>query len=162
MPDTIRSEADLLTLFQDNSSGDISAQDCRDFIVSADVGKRTVAINVYNSDQSVAVVEGKVGIPIPAGLDGFNVTNVLAVVHTPHVEGGAVDVMLRRRRNGSDVEVLSEPVTIGTNEYYANDGEIDPAADDVATGDLLYVDVDAVPFGFSASGLSVAISLQRA
>jgi hypothetical protein len=34
MPDTIRNEAALQTLFADNTTGDISPQDLRDFLVS--------------------------------------------------------------------------------------------------------------------------------
>lgn len=35
MPDTIRSLSDILALFADNTSGDISAQDLRDFVLSS-------------------------------------------------------------------------------------------------------------------------------
>jgi hypothetical protein len=63
MPDTIRSEAELLAQFADNATGNISAQDLRDLVVSAKVDEaQSLALPLDASDpeQIVNIPEGGV------------------------------------------------------------------------------------------------------
>lgn len=116
---------------------------------------RVAEIPVFQSDQSVATGDGKVGILITAGLNGFKVTDVIAAVHTKGITG-TTDIQLRRRRAGADVDVLSTKVTIG-DEWYASDGVVNDTNATLQTGDLLYYDIDAVHSGTAPLGLTVAI-----
>jgi hypothetical protein len=89
-------------------------------------------------------------------MNAMDLTAAIASVHTQGVTG-TTDVQLRRRRAGSDVDMLSTKITIGA-EYFAADGVIDTANDDINTGDQIYVDVDAIHSGTAPLGLSVTLS----
>jgi hypothetical protein len=117
---------------------------------------RGFCLAAYESSESVAVADGAIAFTIPAILNGLNLTAAIASVHTKGVTG-TTDVQIRRRRAGTDVDMLSTKITIG-DEYHASDGVIDTDNDDVATGDQIYVDVDAVHSGTAPKGLSVALT----
>ena len=68
--------------------------------------------------------------------------------------GGTTTVVLRRSRAGTDQNMTSTGVTIDYNAYTASDETIDTSYDDVATGDMLFIDVDAVTTGAAQKGLS--------
>jgi len=53
-------------------------------------------------------------------------------------------VVLRRVRAGTPQDMTSTGVTISYNEYTASDETVDASYDDLATGDSIYVDVNAV------------------
>lgn len=116
-----------------------------------------IATAVFLSNEAVVVGDGTNGIPIPAEMDGFNITDAVATVHDKGVTG-ATDVQIRRRRAGSDVDVLSTKITIG-DEFFATDGVVNATNDDLATGDILYIDVDAI-HTTAPNGLSVTITTQ--
>jgi len=48
MPDTVRTKSELLLIFQDNTSGDITAQDARDFIVTFFEGHAELTTNPHS------------------------------------------------------------------------------------------------------------------
>jgi hypothetical protein len=56
MPDTVRTIAQLLTLFADNTSGQISAQDGRDFIVTVEARTLGVPVRRLTTGASTALV----------------------------------------------------------------------------------------------------------
>ncbi|MHA2067891.1 MAG: hypothetical protein ACXABY_26300 [Candidatus Thorarchaeota archaeon] len=118
-------------------------------------GTRVVSIAPFQSDTAVATGDGLTAIPITAELNGMNIIDATAVVHDKGVTG-TTDIQIRRRRAGSDVDVLSTKITIG-DEFFAADGVVNTSNDDLATGDALYVDVDAVHSGTAPNGLTVAI-----
>ena len=119
---------------------------------------RMVAINIFDSATSVTVGSGINGIPIPAGLDGLELTDVLATVNTKGVTA-TTDVMVVRRRGGANVDMLTTPVTIG-DEFFANDETVNTSNDDLATGDEIYFDVDATHSGTAPYGLSVVCTFE--
>jgi hypothetical protein len=121
-------------------------------------GKKMFGINVFDSSQDVAVGDGAVAIPVPADFNGYELKDVLCTVHTKGITG-TTDVQVRRRRAGADVDMLSTKVTIG-DEFYANDEVINAANDDIATGDEIYIDVDAVHSGTAPKGLSVILTFE--
>jgi hypothetical protein len=110
-------------------------------------------IAIFESDTSVATGDGKIAFTVPATLNSLDLTAATASVHTQGVTG-TTNVMIRRRRSGSDVNMLSTAITIGA-EYHASDGVIDTNNDDINTGDQIYFDVDAVHSGTAPLGLSV-------
>lgn len=104
---------------------------------------------------SSAVANGIYGVAIPASINGYNLTAALASIYTKG-SSGTTTVQIRRYRAGVNADMLSTRITVSYNEYYAADGVIDTTKDDVATGDLIYVDIDTA--AVSASGLSVALT----
>jgi hypothetical protein len=129
-----------------------------DQFAASDFGKKALMLANYEDDVSVATGDGKVGIPIPSLYNGWDIVDAIAVVHTKGVTS-TTDIQIRRRRAGSDVDVLSTKITIG-DEWYASDGVVNTSNDDLATGDMLYVDIDAVHSGTAPLGLSVAVIIQ--
>lgn len=119
---------------------------------------KMLGLNLFESDTDVATGDGTVAIPVPLEFNGLNLTDVLATVNTKGVTG-TTDVQVRRRRAGAEVDMLSTKVTIG-DEYFARDGVINTSNDDIATGDEIYVDVDAIHSGTAAKGLSVILTFE--
>lgn len=120
--------------------------------------KRSVSISIVESDTSVAIVDGKTAFTVPTMLNGMNLINVVASVHTKGITN-TTDIQIRRRRAGADVDMLSTKITIG-DEYFASDEVIDTAKDDVLTGDQIYFDIDAIHTGTAPLGLSVTLTFQ--
>ncbi len=127
-------------------------------VVNVAIRSRMVAINIFDSATSVTVGSGINGIPIPAALNGLELTDVLATVNTKGVTG-TTNVMVVRRRGGANADMLSAAVTIG-DEFFANDETINTSNDDVATGDEIYFDVDAIHSGTEPFGLSVVCTFE--
>jgi hypothetical protein len=138
-----------------NTGTDTAKAVTSDALAGSNIGTKSMAISITESDTSVAIVDGKVAIPVPVELNGMNIVDALAVVHTKGVTN-TLDIQVRRRRAGSDVDVLSTKITVG-DEYFARDGVVNTDNDDLATGDALYVDIDAV-HTTPAKGLAVVIS----
>jgi hypothetical protein len=73
--------------------------------------------------------------------------------------GGGFLCQLRRKRSGSDVDMLSTRISIDSGENDSADGTppaINASNDDVATGDRIYIDLDGVPTG----GKGLAVEMQ--
>lgn len=120
---------------------------------------RGVCIILFESDTDVAIGDGKGAFVVPVLMDEMNLVDVIASVHTKGVTG-TTDVQVRRRRLGVDADMLSSEITIG-DEFFASDGIIDGANDDVNDGDQIYIDVNAVHSGTAPKGLSVVLSFRK-
>jgi len=116
--------------------------------------ERGVDIPVYTSDESVAIGDGTLPFLVPLMLDGKELTYAIASVTTKG-SANTTDIQIRRVRDGTEADMLSTKITIADDEYYASDGVIDTINDDISTGDLIYIDVDAV--GTDAKGLTVTL-----
>jgi len=125
----------------------------------ATVVTKTVAQSLVAADVAVAVIDGLTAIPINATLNGYEITDVTAIVDDKGVDD-TTDIQVRRRRAGAEVDVLSTKVTIG-DEWFASDGVVNEANDDLATGDALYIDIDAVHSTTAPNGLSVTIKCEK-
>lgn len=116
--------------------------------------KQSVTIPVF--DAGTAATTGEKGIMVvPPHLNGLDLTNVIVGVWDKGVTG-STDVGIYRSRGGTEVAMLSVEVTVG-DEWYAQDGTINTANDDVATGDILNVNVSAVHSGTAPNGLTVTL-----
>lgn len=105
----------------------------------------------------------KAVVRIAADLDGMVLTDIGAGVAVPS-SSGAVSVQVRRVRAGVSVDILSTQLTIDEEEYdsvtAATSGIIDPANNDVETGDHLHFDV--LSAGTGVLGLVVSFTFQPA
>ena len=104
-----------------------------------------IGIQVLDSGTSTAVADGKAYFRVPAELNGMNLTGVAATVYT----AGTTNVTTFQIRNKTDsVDCLSTALTIDSGETdtstAATPAVIDTTKDDVATGDVLAIDCDAV------------------
>lgn len=117
-----------------------------------------VSIVVFDGNTNCAISDGVEGFVIPYQLNGYNLIDALGSVSTSGATN-TMDIQIRRKRSGTDNDMLSTKITIADAEYYARDGVIDTNYDDVATGDLLFIDVDAI-HATPAKGLSVALTFE--
>jgi hypothetical protein len=119
---------------------------------------RTFDFQIFDSKTSVYTADGSKAFTIPYIVNGYNLTDAVASVHTKGITG-TMDIQLRRRRAGSNADMLGTKITVG-DEFFARDGVINTTYDDVLTGDQIYVDVDT-KHTTPAKGLSVTLTLQK-
>lgn len=118
-----------------------------DALAGSVFGEKSWSIAITESDTDSAVADGKVGMLIPAALNGMNLVAVVSGVHTAGTTG-TTDVQARRRRVTTDADMLSTKLTIDsgetTSKTAATPAVINAANDDLATGDIIFFDVDAI------------------
>lgn len=120
---------------------------------------RCLSFAIFDSSTNTATGDGIVGAVIAADLNGYELTAATASVHTAGTTN-TTDIQVRRRRGGSNADMLSTAVTINSGDYTASDGVINTSNDDVATGDMIYIDVDAISTT-PAIGLSIVLTFTK-
>jgi hypothetical protein len=139
---------------------------------SEDTGRHIEHPHAHNRPNKVAYLEpfdvttavttgdGKAYLRVPQELDGMNLVSVAACVFTAS-SSGAVTIMIHNLTD--TVDMLSTALTIDANETDSKDAAtpavIDTGNDDVATGDILRVDVDGA--GTGTKGLHVNLGFRR-
>lgn len=117
---------------------------------------RTYQLKIFDDASVITTGDGKLIFVIPPELNGLNLTDVDAFV-TTNSSSGSPTVQVRNVTDAFDM--LSTRITIDPNEptsyTAAAPPVIDTAHDDVATGDLLAIDVDVA--GTGAKGLGVVL-----
>lgn len=109
--------------------------------------KKTRTFVLFGPTTDAATGDGKAYYPIPPELNGANITYVHLWAVTAGTTGTS-DVQIARVRSGTPADVLSTKVTIDSTEQgsdtAASAAVINTSNDDVATNDVLRIDVDAV------------------
>lgn len=118
---------------------------------------KTVEIYTVDATTSTAVGDGKAYFTIPEDLNGWNLT----AVHARVITAGTTNTTDIQIANVTDsVDMLSTKLTIDSGETgsdtAATPAVIDTSKDDVATNDLLRIDVDAISTT-AAKGLIVRL-----
>ena len=110
--------------------------------------KRIIAATIFHPLVDVSLITGGFYYRVPSLLNGKDITAVHAQVVTAGTTG-ALTVQVTRIRSGTPVSVLSTALSIdsGTTASHqaATPAVIDLTKDDLATNDLLRVDVNGVP-----------------
>ena len=118
---------------------------------------RTVQIKLMDDATILTTGDAKFTFAISAELNGMNLADADAYVTTVS-SSGTPTIQIRDLTNGN-VDMLSTPITIDANENTsytaATPAVINTANDNVATGDLLTVDVDVA--GTGAKGLGIIL-----
>jgi hypothetical protein len=119
-----------------------------------------VGLQVFGSTTDTATGNGKAFYRIPAELNGMNLTGVAACVYTAGTTG-TTDIQIRNHTDTADM--LSTLITIDSGETDTSTAAaaavIDTDHDDVATGDVIAIDVDAVSTT-AAQGLYVEMRFE--
>lgn len=119
-----------------------------------------VGIQVVDAATATATGDGKAFFRVPAELNGMNLTGVAANVYTAGTTG-TTDIQIRNMTDSQDM--LSTKITIDSEETdtatAATPAVINTTYDDVATGDKLAIDVDAVSTT-AAKGLYVEMRFE--
>ncbi len=154
-----KGKVELATAAETTTGTDATRAVTPDGLAGSDFGKRIVQIKVMDDATVLTTGEGKIIFCIPSELNCFNLVGAQAFITTVSSSGlPSIGI-----RNVTDsVEMLSTNITIDASEYTsytaATAPVIDAAHDDVATGDLMAVDVDAA--GTGAKGLGVILTFQ--
>jgi hypothetical protein len=125
------------------------------------VRSKTWTGTVIPAGTAVSTGDGKGYIAIPAALNGMNITAVQADVITAGTTG-SMTVQIARIRSGASVDVLSALMAIDSTEVSSatgTTGTINTSNDDLATGDKLRVDIDAI-HTTPAQGLIISITAE--
>ena len=121
--------------------------------------EKLVVLKVITDDSNLQVADGQYKFTVPDILNGMNLVDADAAVYTAS-SSGEPSIAIYNLTQTADM--LSVNITIDENElnsYTADPGPtIDTANDDVATGDILRIDVDAA--GTGTTGLDVILTFQ--
>lgn len=130
-----------------------------DALAGSNTGKRIVQLKIFDDATAVATGDGKLVFMVPVELNGMNLVDIEIYVSTVSSSGTPT---VQVRNVTDSVDMLSTVATIDANEYTsltaATPPVIDTTKDDVATGDLIAIDVDVA--GTGAKGLGVQLSFQ--
>lgn len=158
--------SDVLALDANASASDINTGTNTSKFVTADalagsnLGTRIVEILCFDYTTDTATGDGKGYFHVPAALNGMN----LVYVHAKVITAGTTNTTDIQIANVTDsVDMLSTKLTIDSGETgtdtAATAAVIDTTKDDVATNDLLRIDVDAISTT-AAKGLIVTLGFQ--
>lgn len=103
--------------------------------------KRTVSVQVFDGTTDVTTGDGKAYLTIPEELNGYNLTRAQATVVTAGTTN-ATTVMIHNKTDAQDM--LSGAISIASAGTVGTVGTINTTYDDVATNDVLRIDVDSV------------------
>lgn len=106
---------------------------------------KSASIQVIDGLTDTSVADGQAYITIPSSLNGMNLVGIAANVITAG-NTGTTDIQVRNVTDA--VDMLSTKMTIDSGETStataATPAVIDTSHDDVATGDVIAIDVDAI------------------
>jgi hypothetical protein len=123
-----------------------------------------VYLKVLGDTEVWTTGDGKIYFPVPPELNGAVLVNAQAYCMTPStVNTPTVQVARGRRSTATStptwVDMLSTAITIDINEYSSTDDAsqrvINTANDDIATRDLIRIDIDVA--GTGTKGLDVSL-----
>lgn len=131
-----------------------------DAIAGSYAGTKAVQIVAFDYTTDTAVGDGAAYFRVPSSLNGMNLVAVAARVITAGTTG-TTDIQINNVTQAADM--LTTKLTIDSGETdsstAATAAVIDAANDDVATGDLIRIDVDAVSTT-KAKGLLVMLEFR--
>ena len=142
--DSVAGKVELATVSETNTGTDTGRAITPDGLAGSNFGIRYVQITCFEYATDVATGDGKGYLIIPAALNGMNLVSVHAKVITAGTTG-TTDIQIANVTDS--VDMLSTKLTIDSGETgsdtAATAAVIDTTKDDVATNDLLRIDVDA-------------------
>lgn len=152
---------ELATTAEVNTGTDAARAVSPDSLAGSYAGSKNVFLLIADAGTTPSTGDGQAHFLVPPELNGMNLVDADGVVTTVS-SSGTPTFALRRERSGSAVDMLSTNITIDTNEKTsytaATPPSINGANDDVATGDIIYVDLDVV--GTGAMGHGVVLSFR--
>lgn len=143
--DSAAGVSELATTAETNTGTSTSLTVTPDGLSGSVYGQKEIGWYVIASDTVTAVADGKQAAVVPASMNGMNLVDMTCSVHDLNsAASGNTTVVLRRVRGATAADMTSTGVTIAYTDYTASDETVDTANDDLATGDKIYVDVNAI------------------
>lgn len=112
-----------------------------DALAGSYAGTKSLSVQVFDGATDVATGDGKAYITIPESLNGMNLIRAQATVVTAGTTN-ATTVMIHNKTDAQDM--LSGAISIASGGTVGTVGTINTTYDDVATNDVLRIDVDSV------------------
>jgi hypothetical protein len=157
--DTVDGIVELATAAETTTGTDTGRAVTPDGLAGSVYGKRVIQIKVFDDATAVATGDGKIIFCISSELNGYNLVDADAYVTTVS-SSGTPTVQIRNVTDSQDM--LSTVITVDANEYTsytaATAPVINASYDDVATGDIIAIDVDVA--GTGTKGLGVILTFQ--
>lgn len=119
-------------------------------------GRKAVSLQVTASDGDVSTGDAQAIFVIPEALNGMDLVRAQAVVYTAGTTN-ATTIMIRNKTDTADM--LSGAISIASGGTVGTVGTINTSTDDVATNDVIAVDVDTVSTT-APQGLMVVLEFQ--
>lgn len=155
--DTVDGIVELATVAETDTGTDATRAVTPDGLAGSNFGEKVVQIVAFDFTTDTATGDGAYYFVIPSSLNGMNLVEVAARVITAGTTG-TTDIQIANVTDAQDM--LSTKMTIDSGETStataATPAVINATYDDVATDDLLRVDVDAVSTT-KAKGLIVTL-----
>lgn len=145
--ETVSGIIEIATAAETTTGTDAARAVSPDGLAGSNYGKFVASILVFDDSQNVAAGDGAGDVfwRVPAILSGFNLVAVAAQVQTAGTTN-TTDIQVRNVTQAADM--LTTKITIDSTEKDSSTAAaaavIDAANDDVATGDEIRIDVDAV------------------
>lgn len=157
---TVQGKVELAIAAEVSAGTDEDRAVTPDALAGSNLGVRNTEIICFDFTTSIATGDGKGYFHIPPALNGMN----LVYVHARVITAGTTNTTDIQIANVTDsVDMLSTKLTIDTgetgSETAATPAVIDTTKDDVATNDLLRIDVDAISTT-APKGLLVTLGFQ--
>lgn len=157
--DTVVGAVELATTAETNTGTDATRAVTPDGLAGSYAGTKNIGIQFTSGSSAITTGDGKAYIRVLEELNGMDIIGV-AISTTAPSTSGTIDVQVARGRQSSATsahtysDVLSTKVTIDANEYDSKDATtaavINTSNDDLATGDMLRVDLDSIGSGPTA------------
>ena len=157
---TVSGASELATIAETNTGTDTGRTVTPDALAGSYAGTRCVCLTAYAPATDTAVADDLVHFHVPASMNGMNLVSVHAEVITAGTTN-TTDIQIANDTQGADM--LSTKITIDSGETGSDTAAaaavIDASEDDIATNDLIRVDVDAISTT-AAKGLVVTLEFR--
>ncbi len=157
---TVSGASELATIAETNTGTDTGRTVTPDALAGSYAGTRCVCLTAYAPTTDTAVADDLVHFHVPASMNGMNLVSVHAEVITAGTTN-TTDIQIANDTQGADM--LSTKITIDSGETGSDTAAaaavINASEDDIATNDLIRVDVDAISTT-AAKGLVVTLEFR--
>jgi len=127
-----------------------------DALAGSNLGTQGFSVIAVDAATALTVVDGKAYIPVPACMNGMNLIRAQAIVNT----AGTTNATTIDIYNVTDgVDMLSGAISIASGETVGTVGTVNGATDDIATNDVLRIDVTTMSTT-APKGLMVVLEFQ--
>ena len=125
---------------------------------------RHMGAMIFDAGTDVSTGDAKYTFVVPAEFNGAELVTFTAHSGLDASDtgpaGSSMDIQLRRVRSGTDADMMSTKIGIANGADVSASGAVDGSNDDVATGDLIHVDVDQVGSSTAGKGLVLVLGFK--
>lgn len=128
------------------------------------LGTKEVQVVAVDFTTEIATGNGQAYFRVPTSMAGMNLVTIAGAVITAATGTGIQTITIQIHNLTQTADMLSTELTIDEDELdsstAATAAVIDGANDDVADGDMLRIDVDAIPGTTGGSGLLISLGFR--